>query len=185
MQVLREQGWISSKGQLYKYTMDMEMATNDGNCDKSLDTTHRNWSVKNLMTGCLNFTEEMMPLQHVGHALGFLLASACTPKIHAKMVVSKELNAQPVGTWGSSKSMYHIMTLDSKKKRSLPAKALVNDKCTDRGALTTPSTAQKLSLWAQQCCICDYYVVLHQHELDKLGARTMCLHSPCLSLNDL
>jgi hypothetical protein len=105
LQVLWERGWID-EAQLDKYTMD---AATDG--DGEILEGAEDWSLKYLMTSCLDFAEEMTALQHVGSQLG--VSVIFTPKFHAK------LSGEGVEySWGISKGVYRLKPLHSKRPRN-------------------------------------------------------------------
>jgi hypothetical protein len=140
LQVLWERSWID-EAQRDKYTMDV---ATDG--DGEVLEGAEDWSLKCLMTSCLDFAKEMTALQHVGSQLG--VSVIITPKFHA------ELAGKGVEySWGVAKGIYIRKPLNSKKSKDA-FKRLVRDVTSSE--VLTVDTVRKLSRRAR-AYICAYY----------------------------
>ena len=144
MQVLWERGWVD-EGQIERYTVDLAK-DDDGEVLEGAE----NWSLKYLMASCLDFTEEVTALQHVGNELG--VSVLITPKFHAEMA-----GEGVEYSWGVSKNVYRRRPLNSKKGNK-SFKALVHE-CTSRDILST-KMVRKLSRRAQSYIFA--YFALHK-----------------------
>ena len=120
LQVLWERGWID-EANLEKYTMDP--ATDD---DGEVLEGAEEWSLRVLMTSCLDFAEEMTAFQHVGNELG--VSVIISPKFHG------ELAGEGIEySWGVTKGLYRRKPLHSKRSKEA-FKGLVVE-CTSRDIL--------------------------------------------------